>query len=323
MSESWNDASESSSVRMERELLEASADNLAASVDNDSPALVNNDSTTTHHSLTLELFDSEILRMSRDADQILDSIRQEVAQSSSSSRANNRNSSTVRSTETTTTTFQTTEARLNSVTPIPPLSPAAADDEDDDMMDEEERLDAVTEVIRQSLSVDAADDTGIAPTNDVTVVTTAGTRSTDAKKQAKHPNNSSKENRKEKQLGLDDKSQQTTKTGGSLPNVTCAASHPEPTKAATDNKAATANARNGSSSAPSVATAKDAELKSSSSKSLLEQTNDKVQAMVDRNESYLVLMVTFVWALVLLLLVQARYQMLDANGVIRLPIFGR
>jgi hypothetical protein len=342
MSESWNDVSESSSVRMERELLETSADNLA---DNDSNAVVvpdNNDSTTTHHSLTLELFDSEILRMSRDADQILDSIRQEVAQSSPS-HSISRNSSTVRFISTTTTTFQmadqTSEDRLNSVTPIPSggfddrailsLCPAAAgaDDEDDDMMDEVERLDAVSEVIRQSLSVDAADD--ITPTITATTVvnTSTDTRSTDAKKPSKHPNTSSNEDRKEKLLVVDNRaamhhSQQNT-TSSSLPTVTSAASHPAAVKNATANgKVAIVHDRKGFS-APTATTTKDAELKSSSSnKSLLEQTNVKVQAMADRYESHLLLMVTLVWALVLLLLVHARYQLLDANGVIQLPMLG-
>jgi hypothetical protein len=322
MSESWSDVSESSSVRMERELLETSvhADNLAGVVDSDSHAVVgpdNNDSTTTHQSLTLDLFDSEILRMSRDADHILDSIRQEVAQSSPS-RSNGRSSSDVRSTTTRTATFQssdqTTEARLNSVTPIPPLSPSAADDEDDDMMDEVERLDAVTEVIRQSLSVDAAD------TTDPIITATTSTRRADTKK----PDHSSNEVRKEKLLV--DKaafyhSQQST-TDGSLPTVTSAASHSAATKAATDNKAAIVNARQGSS-ASAVTTTKNAEIDSSSNKSFLEQTNVKVQAVADRYESLLVVMVTLVWALVLLLLVHARYQLLDANGVIQLPMFGR
>jgi hypothetical protein len=298
------DLSESSSVRMERELEEVNVGYskitpLSSSEHNDEEA-----EESTHHSMSsLHAFDCEIRRMTRDADKILESIRKEVNSSSSdaTTKAKTKENSSVSNGGSSSHSFGI--SKLKSEISSPLANNFVADD-DDDMTDELERLDSFTAAIRESLdtknddnmplitspmnitslsSVPSAQFTFVPPKNDKALVKPSSTVASNPKEECP--------------LIIPRSSSSSTKSETIISSARTSTAHAKPTYSNT--------------TASSVETSKDASA-SSLADNLLEQTG---------SQEYLLLAVTLVWAVVLLLLVHAKYHLLDENGVVRLPLY--
>ena len=149
--EDIDDLSESSSVRMEREM----EDDFSADDDDDGSHNTRDehnepvaDDSYTNHSSSLNDFHSEIRRMSADADKILESIRHEVNSSSSHSSSSGSRKAKKKKKSSSSATSTTT----SSISVVPSTSSPAVIVDDDTVSDEIERLDSVTAaIIRESL----------------------------------------------------------------------------------------------------------------------------------------------------------------------------
>lgn len=351
LEDAWDDAddiSESSSVRMERELLDDSNGGGGSSTAFDAPtgpkdpgtlknrnqselplavvAAVGEDSTTHtgtaaegSSSSSLNEFEREIRRLTRDADKILESIRQEVQGSGTKSKTPTKKSTYARKAmherPNITKKNKISTGNQSESTEWSPSSVVTTDDdddgnydEDDEMSDEIDRLDSVSAAIRKSLdakgdtiptisssSVNEASANGSLSSSPTTTGLARGaTLVTCPTNDATLPNPTP--------LPALDTSTDPTSTG-----LGCSVAREENNESAVRERAET------------VTTTTPASLAARHHPAIPKDASAFTEVPSQGSYESVLLAVSVVWALVLFLLVHAKYSLLDENGVVRLP----